>query len=678
MKKLSNYLILILFYLTNLTFLDAQAPSPPTIEPGYSVQDGYIIYPSPDADYTNIIEVGPGQTYEEIHDIPVADVVPSTLVKIHHRAAPYQTKVFIDVIATETDRVRFQGIPNADGDLPVVSFENATGWGNNINQWTENLGVFVVYGTWGNKPEWIEIVNLHIKDAVYAGVWAKADHVSVKGCILENNPNGVFLQAANQLLIEISADNLIEGCKFTGNGTVGGYHHHNIYTQGISPIIQFNTIERVQDGSLGASLKDRSSNTIVRYNYIETSTRTIDLVEPEDTDQILTAIPNWDDAYVYGNLLLNEDPPVTGAGVSMIHYGYDNSPTYRREGTLFFENNTIVVDRNDGIWRVNLFDVKSNDAVVNYNNNILTATGMQTFYIFRSNETNNAGHIDFGASWISTTGTQNDWELTENPSDDYSMTGENNIITGSSPGFTDPASGDYSLTNSSPCLAVGEDLLTDLGLDVSFNSITTDDIGSRTDQSNPDLGTFHIAVPLPIELVSFNVHQEEGRSVLEWQTASELNNDHFEIQRSTDGSQFEILDLVQGAGSTNVKQNYTFIDNEPLIGINYYRLRQVDYNKQFTFSEIKSIRNIATGKDKLSFFPNPVSPNGQLTINSDLDLSEHRLIISDIQGKQVVEMVFSSIVDINNLSMNRGVYMIKIVDEMGRVKDAKRLIVTKE
>jgi len=115
-----------------------------------------------------------------------------------------------------------------------------------------------------------------------------------------------------------------------------------------------------------------------------------------------------------------------------------------------------------------------------------------------------------------------------------------------------------------------------------------------------------------------------------------------------------------------------------LIGINYYRLRQVDYNKQFTFSEIKSIRNIATGKDKLSFFPNPVSPNGQLTINSDLDLSEHRLIILDIQGKQVVEMVFSSIVDINNLSMNRGVYMIKIVDEMGRVKDAKRLIVTKE
>ncbi len=675
MKNSFSVVALLLFYLTNVTFLTAQAPSPPIIEPGYSVQDGYIIYPSPDTDYTNIIEVGPGKTYEEIHDIPVADVVPSTLVKIYHRAAPYQTKVFIDVIATETDRVRFQGIPNASGDLPVVSFQNATGWGNNINQWTENLGVFVLYGTWGNKPEWIEIVNLHIKDAVYAGVWAKADHCSVKGCILENNPNGVFLQAANQLLIEISADNLIEGCKFTGNGTVGGYHHHNIYAQGISPIIQFNTLERVRSGSLGASLKDRSSNTVVRYNYIETSTRTVDLVEPEDTDQILTAIPNWDDAYVYGNLMLNLDPPVTGAGVSMIHYGYDNVPTYRKEGTLFFENNTIVVDRNDGIWRVNLFDVKSDDAVVNYNNNILTATGMQTFYIFRSNETDNAGHIDFGASWISTVGTQNDWELTESPGSNYSMTGETNIITGSSPGFTDPSVGDYSLLSSSPCLGVGEDLLAALGLDVSFNSITTNAIEERTDQSNPDLGNSHTDAPLPIELVSFDVQEKEGNSLLKWQTASELNNDYFEIQRSENGIHFEILDLISGAGTTTKKQLYTFIDHHPVAGMNYYRLRQVDYDKQFTFSDIKSIRNTFDEENKLNVFPNPVFLDGQLTIQSDLDLTEHRLVISDIRGKQIIEMAYTPTVFINNLKMDVGVYIVKIVDQMGRVKDSKRLMV---
>lgn len=486
MKKNSILFIVILLALKGFS----QTPNPVDLESGANITNqGYILYPSPDTDFANIIEVGPGKTYNEIHDIPTSSIVKNTLVKIYHREDPYRTKVFVDVIGSKDEKVRFQGIPDGNGDLPVISFENATVWGNTTNSTLASGSAFIVYGPWANKPAWVEIVNLHIKDAPYAGVWAKGDHISVKGCILENNANGVFFQAANQLLIEISTYILIEGSKFVDNGTVNGWLHHNIYAQGMHTLIQFNTIQKLRTGSLGASLKDRSSHTVIRYNYVETSTRTLDLVEPEDTDQVLTTTSNWDDVYVYGNMLVNTNPPVNGAGVNMVHYGYDNVPTYRREGTLHFYNNTIFIDRNDGIWRVNLFDVNSNNSVVEFSNNILSAVGMQTFYMFRSNNTDNAGSINFDTSYFSISNTQNNWQLTENDGD-YFMTGESTIIEGTDPGFVDPLNGNYTLSSTSPCIGNGVDLFSSMNLSVNFNSISTLAPMNRVDLSNPSLGSF--------------------------------------------------------------------------------------------------------------------------------------------------------------------------------------------
>ncbi len=479
MRK-STLLLCILFSIYSI----AQVPDV-NLEEGYTVTNhGYILYPSPDAEYDHVIEVGPGHEYAEIHDIPVSLIVKNTLIKIHHRTDPYRTKVFVDVIATENEKVRFQGIPNSNGDLPIISFENAISWGNTINSVLETGSAFVVYGTWANKPAWIDIVNLHIKDAPYASIWAKGDHISIKGCFLENSANGVFFQAANQLLIEISTYMLIEGCKFSQNGTVNGWLHHNIYSQGMHALIQFNTIEKLKDNSFGASLKDRSSHTVIRYNKIQTTARTLDLVEPEDTDQVLTQDDNWDDVYVYGNLMTNKQ-----VGVNMVHYGYDNTPTYRREGTLHFHNNTVVIDRTDDPWRVNLFDVNSTNSLVEFSNNIVTATGMQVFYMFRSNNTDNAGNINFGPSYFHMQGTQNNWGLNEN-SGTYLMSGEDNVIEGDNPGFVDYDNDDFTLVSDASVIGIGNDLLTSMGLSVEYNSISPMVNMLRTDQAEPSLGSF--------------------------------------------------------------------------------------------------------------------------------------------------------------------------------------------
>ncbi|MCD4664936.1 MAG: hypothetical protein K8R68_06655, partial [Bacteroidales bacterium] len=358
--------------IVNIQYGFAEIPPLVDLETDYTVHNGHIVYLLPEADYANIIKVGPGQTYEEIHDIPMNDLTDNTLVEIYYRSEPYRTKTLIETGGTENAHLRIQGVPDANGNLPVITAENATLFGN-FNEWTEELGVFVVCGPYGSKPAWVEFVNLHIKDGEYAGIWIKGDHISVKGCILENNPNGVFFQATNQLMIEISSYNLIEGCRFIHNGIIDSWFQHNIYSQGYKTVIQFNTIEKLQDGAFGSSLKDRSAHTVIRYNYIETSSRTIDLVEPEDTDEVLMNDDDWDDAYVYGNLIINEIPPAGVMGTSMIHYGYDNEPGITREGTLFFANNTVIIDRDDNPWRINLFDINSINALVNFKNNITVA-----------------------------------------------------------------------------------------------------------------------------------------------------------------------------------------------------------------------------------------------------------------------------------------------------------------
>ena len=101
--------------------------------------------------------------------------------------------------------------------------------------------------------------------------------------------------------------------------------------------------------------------------------------------------------------------------------------------------------------------------------------------------------------------------------------------------------------------------------------------------------------PLPIELSGFTVRLAAGTAHLRWQTATERNNAHFSIERSADGSTFTEIGRVTGKGNSSVKQDYTFTDERPLKGINYYRLRQVDFDGTAAYSPVASVVNGRTG-----------------------------------------------------------------------------------
>ena len=92
-------------------------------------------------------------------------------------------------------------------------------------------------------------------------------------------------------------------------------------------------------------------------------------------------------------------------------------------------------------------------------------------------------------------------------------------------------------------------------------------------------------IVLPVELSNFNVrYDEKSKNVLlDWTTETEVNNDYFTIERSKDLVNFEVVDVVKGNGNSNITQNYHLIDNKPLKGTSYYRLKQTDYDGQFEY-----------------------------------------------------------------------------------------------
>ena len=110
--------------------------------------------------------------------------------------------------------------------------------------------------------------------------------------------------------------------------------------------------------------------------------------------------------------------------------------------------------------------------------------------------------------------------------------------------------------------------------------------------------------PLPVELLSFDVSAEDEVVVAEWTTASEINNDFFTLERSSDGSYWEAVDSVKGHGNSSTIQSYESIDITPVNGRSYYRLKQADFDGSLTYSRVRSVVVTLENTD-VSFFPNP-------------------------------------------------------------------------
>lgn len=154
------------------------------------------------------------------------------------------------------------------------------------------------------------------------------------------------------------------------------------------------------------------------------------------------------------------------------------------------------------------------------------------------------------------------------------------------------------------------------------------------------------SIILPIELLNFSCNDVGNSVLLEWQTASEINNDYFEIERSSNGIDWEALMQIKGAGTTNTIQSYNFLDEVIVEGIHYYRLKQVDYDGKFSYSHICGTE--IQPNNKLIVYPNPFVEE----INFSRITSG---ILYDLWGREIEYLKNTNYINTNALSS--GVYM---------------------
>jgi hypothetical protein len=164
----------------------------------------------------------------------------------------------------------------------------------------------------------------------------------------------------------------------------------------------------------------------------------------------------------------------------------------------------------------------------------------------------------------------------------------------------------------------------------------------------------------PIRLLYFKAEKiADGRVQLDWATASEENNDYFLIERSLNGKEWVAIIQMPGAGNSSQTRTYQYIDENPILGISYYRLRQVDYDGTTSTSPLERI--IIEGNDKyLKLALNPVSAQLFIINNYERGTQFH---VYNAQGS----LVYTSTIDseqttIEVYSLPMGVYILKVLN----------------
>ena len=181
--------------------------------------------------------------------------------------------------------------------------------------------------------------------------------------------------------------------------------------------------------------------------------------------------------------------------------------------------------------------------------------------------------------------------------------------------------------------------------------------------------------PLPIELMSFTASVKDGYVELNWATASELNNDYFDVERSFDGINFTSISKVDGAGNSTQTLNYSIVDDTPLTGISYYRLKQTDYDGKTSYSDLEAVEFNNRNDYSLDIYPNPFSVETSLHTNENL--KDASLIFYNSNGQIVkqIENISGQTFTVNRDNLSRGLYFVNLLQN-SEVLATSKLIIT--
>lgn len=395
-------------------------------------------------------EVGPNEAYENLGDVPWYALLPGDTVRIHYRTEPYREYFLFSASGDAEQPIRICGVPGPNGELPVLDGDGASTSEN--SRWPmyeplQDLGLITVGANddneYGYRPEHIVIEGLELRganvdnnhtrvsgeslawdDGAAGIIIVPAADITVRGCVITDNGNGLFTLSKDEVEGTLVRDVLLEACHIYGNGMVDSDNKHNVYTQALGVTIQFNKFGRLRDGALGINVKDRSAGTVIRYNWIDGTVRPLDLVDAQEHTEAATADERYRETFVYGNVIIN----VSGDGRRVVHYGGDTLGFEQnfRKGTLYFFNNTMFVDLSlDESYETTLVNLDTNDETLEFFNNVVWAPNTTTIQVVRE-----AGNLRLGVNWINS-----GWVAHSADGFTGTVEGAENIIEGADPGL---------------------------------------------------------------------------------------------------------------------------------------------------------------------------------------------------------------------------------------------------
>lgn len=168
---------------------------------------------------------------------------------------------------------------------------------------------------------------------------------------------------------------------------------------------------------------------------------------------------------------------------------------------------------------------------------------------------------------------------------------------------------------------------------------------------------------LAVNLIGFKTVLEKNTVIISWETRSEQNNQDFLVERSGNGLLYEDIGRVKGAGNTNLLQQYVFIDEKPISGHNYYRIKQVDVAGHFTYSNISIIQFVQAVTGGLCIYPNPVLSRLQLKLHP-ADVT-YIAVVMDVLGRAIIHCrgtpdYLSNAISMKLDQLKKGMYFLKI------------------
>ena len=352
-------------------------------------------------------DVGPSQAYKTIRSVPWTSLKPGSTVRIHNEdtsgSSPttYHEYFQITTHAARTQPIRVCGVPDAQGNLPVIDANNSTGVPDASTQAIENYAAVSIggsyisnwsgnyTGTWTGSQDLI-VEGLKIQDASshnthtapdgVVGTWPEGvacvrvdpslDTV-IRGIDASYCDNGFFADFNANNGYAMVANTLYEGNHLHGNGVSGAYSFHQFYIQGWNEVVQFNLVDQYLVGASGSNFKSRGFPDVIRYNHFgDGAARELDMDDNQDAtsyttfegllaysgaisypaDLIAAAIEAHHADYVYGNTFVNS------TSMDPVHYFSDMCDVdANRLGTLWFYNNSFY-NATTTLWRMFIFD----------------------------------------------------------------------------------------------------------------------------------------------------------------------------------------------------------------------------------------------------------------------------------------------------------------------------------